>query len=78
MSIELDADYEILASTFASRVQLAKMSEGEAVEEARVDFRKAIAWVDSPSKAAGSFLWFCEELNQDPAAVRRAIKEKRK
>lgn len=74
----VDNDREILASIFASRVSLAKKTEDEAAEEARTEHRKALAWVKSPATREKSFLWFCDEFDVEPSAVRRAIQERRK
>ena len=74
----LEADNDILAATFAARVQLAKESEDECVGKARLEWQRTQKWVASESHREGSFLWFCEEFDLDPSAVRRAIKERRK
>lgn len=71
-------DKDILAARFASRVRLAKMTEDEAVAEARRDWAFALKWIGSTSSKEGTFLWYCDEFDLDPGAVRRAIKEKRK
>jgi hypothetical protein len=74
----MDADRQTLAAVFASRCQLAKKSEEEAAAEAVLELRKTTAWVKSNSTKEGSFLWFADEFDLDPSAVRRAIAEKRK
>ncbi len=66
-------DRETLASIFASRVGLAKMTEDEAAAQARVEHQKTLKWVASPSTKEGSFVWMCEEYDFDVGAVRRAI-----
>lgn len=76
--MDTDADRETLAAIFGSRVQLAKMSEEQAVELAQQEYRKTIKWVSSPSTKNGSFLWYCDVFDLEPDAVRRAIQEKRK
>lgn len=75
---EHTADHDILAATFAARVQLAKETEDECVEKSRAEWQRTQKWVASESHREGSFLWFCEEFDLDPSAVRRAIKERRK
>ena len=73
-----EVDRETLASIFASRVSLAKRTEDEAAKDARLEHQKTLKWVASPATREGSFLWFCDEFDLDPSAVRRAIKERRK
>lgn len=77
MSNENVVDRETLAAIFASRVGLAKKTEEEAAENARLEHYKTALWVKSSSKKEGSFLWFCDEFELDAGAVRRAIAEKR-
>jgi hypothetical protein len=74
----IEVDKQVLSATFAARVQLAKLDEVEAVDQARVEWQKTQRWVLSESHREGSFLWFCDEFDLDASAVRRAIKEKRK
>lgn len=74
---DLKHDREILAAVFASRVSLAKKTEDQAAEEARLEHRRTLAWVASNSQKEKSFLWFCDEFDLDASAVRRAIEEKR-
>ena len=74
----LEADNDILAATFAARVQLAKETEDEAVAAGRAEWHRTQKWVVSASKQVGSFNWFCDEFDLDPEVVRRAIREKRK
>jgi hypothetical protein len=71
-------DRDVLASVFAARVTTAKKTEEEVAAEAILELKKALAWIKSSSKAEGSFLWFCDEFDLDPAVVRKAIQEKRK
>jgi hypothetical protein len=59
-------------------VQLAKKTEEEVAADAIRELRLALAWVKSPAVKQGSFLWFCDEFDLEPTAVRRAIQEKRK
>lgn len=75
---ETTVDHDILAATFAARVQLAKESEDECVGKAREEWLRTQKWVLSESKRDGSFLWYCFEFDLDASAVRRAIREKRK
>lgn len=78
MSNENVVDRETLAAIFASRVSLAKKTQEEAAENARLEHYKTALWVKSNSKKEGSFLWMCDEFDLPPDAVRRAIAEKRK
>ena len=73
-----EVDRETLAAIFASRVSLAKRTEDEAANDARLEHQKAVAWIASPSKKEKSFLWFCDEFDLDAGAVRRAVQERRK
>jgi hypothetical protein len=73
-----DVDIDVLRSVFASRCQLAKKTEEEAAAEAIAELQATMAWVKSNSRAEKSFLWFCDEFDLEPSAVRRAIQEKRK
>lgn len=73
-----EVDRETLAAIFASRVSLAKRTEDEAAADARLEHQKTLKWVESPAKKEGSFLWFCDEFDLDPGAVRKAITERRK
>ena len=73
-----EVDRETLAAIFASRVSLVKRTEDEAAADARLEHQKTVAWIASPSKAEKSFLWFADEFDLDPAAVRKAIQERRK
>ena len=70
-------DREVLAAVFAARVQLAKKSLERVLEEAAEEHTRALAWVQSNSKKEKSFLWYCDEFELEPDAVRRAIREKR-
>lgn len=72
-----EVDREVLAAIFASRVSLAKRTEEQVVNDARLEWRKAQAWIASPATREGSFIWFCDEFEHDPGAVRRAIQERR-
>ncbi len=69
-------DREVLSSIFASRLSLARKTEEEAIEEARVLRRDATAWVSSDSQRMYSFLWFCDVLDVEAGAMRRAVKER--
>lgn len=70
-------DREVLAAIFAARVQLAKKSLEQVLEEAAEEYRRTVAWVNSASRAEKSFRWFCDEFDMECDAVRRAIREKR-
>ena len=72
-----DHDTRVLAATFAARVQLAKLPVHEAIQQAETEWQKTQAWVRSESRKEGSFLWYCDEFELDPGAVRRAIQERR-
>lgn len=71
----MNADGEILASIFASRIMFAKKTREEAIEEAGVEWDKTQKWVASSSQREGSFLWMCDEFDLDPGAVRREIRK---
>lgn len=73
-----DVDIDVLRSVFASRCQLAKMTEEEAAAGAIAELHATQAWVKSNSRQEKSFLWFCDEFDLEPSAVRRAIQERRK
>ncbi len=73
-----EVDRETLAAIFASRVSLAKRTEDEAAADARVEHQKTVKWIASPAKGEKSFLWFCDEFDLDPGAVRKAVAERRK
>ncbi len=74
----MDVDRDTLAAIFASRVSLAKRTSAEAASEAITEHAKAVEWVKSNSKKEGSFLWFCDEFDLEPSAVRREIEKRRK
>lgn len=72
-----EIDREVLAAVFASRVALAKKTADQAAEDARIEHAKVEAWVLSNSTRSKSFLWFCDEFDLEPDAVRRAISKAR-
>lgn len=72
-----EVDRETLAAVFASRVSLAKRTEDEAAADACIEHQRTVKWIASPAKAEKSFLWFCDEFELEPDAVRRAIAERR-
>ena len=74
----MEVDRETLAAIFASRVSLAKRTEDQAAADARLEHKKTVAWIASPSRKEKSFLWFADEFDLDPGAVRKAIQERRK
>ncbi len=71
----MEVDREVLAAVFASRVALARKTEDQAAEDARADHKKTVAWVKSEAKKERSFLWFCDEFDLEPSAVRREIEK---
>jgi hypothetical protein len=73
-----EVDKQVLAATFAARVSLAKLSEEDAVEQAKTEWQKTQKWVASESHREGSFNWFCDYFDLLADAVRRAIREKKK
>jgi hypothetical protein len=73
-----EVDKQVLAATFAARVSLAKLTEEEAVDQAKTEWHRTQKWVLSTSMRPGSFLWYCDEFDLEVSAVRRAIKERRK
>lgn len=73
-----DMDREVQAAVFASRVALCKKTEPEVIADALAEWKKALKWAASPSLKDGSFLWFADEFDIEPSAIRRAIVEKRK
>ena len=66
-------DRAILAATFAARIGLAKVSENEAAQDAREEHYKNLIWIESNAQRPGSFLWFCNEFDLDPGAVRKSL-----
>lgn len=70
-------DRETLAAIFAARVSLAKKTEEQAVDEARKEYRRTLAWFLNGSQKEGSFRWFCEEFDLDRAVVLKAIEKAR-
>jgi len=67
-------DHDVLSAIFACRLALARKTEEEAVEEARILHGRAIAWLRSDSQKVHSFRWFCDVLDQDAGVVRKALK----
>jgi len=74
----VNVDREVLAAAFASRVRLAKRSREEAIADAIRELEVTVAWIKSPAKKEGSFLWYCDEFELDAASVRKAIQERKK
>lgn len=72
-----ELDREMLASIFAARVSLAKKTEAAAMEEARREYHRTLAWTFSSSQKEGSFRWFCQEFDLDSGCVLRAIEKAR-
>jgi xanthine dehydrogenase iron-sulfur cluster and FAD-binding subunit A len=56
----MDSDLETLRAVFASRVQFAKKTVEEALEDARKEHRNVLDWVRSNSTKEGSFCWYCD------------------
>ena len=77
MAFASPEDREVLAGIFAARVKLAKISDAQAAKDAVREWEDTRKWVDSSSTAVGSFIWYCEEFNQEVSAVRRAIERAR-
>jgi len=73
----MDSDLETLRAVFASRVQFAKITVEEALEDTRKEHRNVLDWVRSSSQREGSFCWYCDAFDLEADAVRRAIKERR-
>jgi hypothetical protein len=70
-----DTDHDVLAAVFTARVSLCKKSEQEAASEAIAERLRCLEWMKSNKVGERSFLWFCDEFDLDPDAVRRAIQE---
>lgn len=66
-------DHRVLAAVFAARVKLAKETKDQATANAAEEWEATQKWVKSVSTKEGSFLWFCDEFELDPAVVRREI-----
>ena len=73
-----EVDRAVLAGIFASRVSTAKMTEQEAIEQAKTEHKKTLDWVKSDSEKPRSFRWFADLFDMDYTAVRRAIAERRR
>lgn len=69
----IDTDRETLSAVFEARVSLAKISEEQAVIDARDEWHKTQKWVRSPARRQGSFVWMCDLFGYEPSAVRRKI-----
>jgi hypothetical protein len=70
-------DKEVLMAVFAARVSLAKKTEDQAAEEARLEHRRTLNWINGNGQQEHSFTWYCDEFDLDVSAVRRAIREKK-
>lgn len=70
---DINADRAILSSVFLARVELAKLSESEAVADAAEDHSDNLLWFGSNVKGKGTFVWFCEQLGLEPTAVRKEL-----
>jgi hypothetical protein len=73
-----EVERAVFSGIFASRVSLAKLTVDEAVEQAKTEHKKTLAWVASDSTKVRSFRWFCDLFDLEYTAVRRAIQERRK
>ena len=74
----MDLDRETLAAIFTARITITKKTPDEAAEDARNEHASCIKWMRSSSMKEGSYLWFCDEFDLDPGAVRKAVKERQK
>lgn len=70
---DFDGDIAVLASVFVARWDLYKMPLERARSEAEDEWYETREWFRSDSTSRGSFLWFCEQLNLNPASVHAAI-----
>ena len=71
--MSLDHDRETLAAIFTSRVSTCKKSEQEVASEAIAERLRCLQWLKSNKTDEGTFLWFCDEFDLAPDAVRKAI-----
>ena len=73
---DFPGDKAILQSVLQARVEQAKEKDKEkVVENALLEWHANKYWFSSEVTGRGSFLWFCDQLGLDPAAVREAISE---
>ena len=68
------ADRDVLSAIFASRLSLCQKTEAEAAAEAILLRRQAIMWISNNSQQKYSFTWFCDMLDVEPSAVRKAVR----
>lgn len=71
----MNIDRETLAAIFTARVTMLKKTPDQAAEDARKDHASCVKWMKSNSTQEGSYLWFCDEFDLDPGAVRKAMQE---
>lgn len=69
----MNMDRTILSSVMLARVKLAQVSREQATLEASEDWFENHVWFGSPSTKSGSFIWFCEQLDLEPSAVRASL-----
>lgn len=68
----MNMDRAILSSVMLARIMTAKLSLDDAMEMARGEWEADVLWITSNAKGEGSFLWFCDQLDLEPDAVREA------
>jgi len=68
-------DGAVLAAIMTSRVETAKRTVEEVIDEAIQDHEECLRWFASDATTKGSLRWFCEILDLEPDAVRRAVRE---
>ena len=68
-------DGAVLAAIMKSRVETAKKTVEEVIDEAIEEHEACLRWFDSDATTKGSLRWFCEILDLEPDAVRRAVRE---
>jgi hypothetical protein len=66
-------DREVLQAVFSARIELLTQSLKQAREDAATEWVRARAWMASDSRKQGSFIWYCQELDLEPDAVRKSI-----
>jgi len=69
----MNTDRTILSSGMLARAKRARLSWEEAKNEAGEEWCSNHRWLASKAEGRGSFLWFCEQLDLEPDAVREAI-----
>jgi len=69
----MNLDRSILATLMQARISQARITQAESQEIAAEEWEENRQWFASNSAAEGSFLWFCQQLDLEPGAVREAI-----